>query len=107
MEVELHPHCGTNLATGRLDCFEMWQVVVVWDNGTKDRVGFLGWSAGSIVSYTNAKIDPITRAEITSKISVLLDEEKTSKTVEDIPIELIENHHKPGSDNVFDESDFT
>ena len=90
MNVELTPHRGINMATGKEVTLPQYQVIA-----DGKRVGFLGWGKGKKICFIE-RIGPLEQHDIELKVATLLqvlgaDElVMQSSMVPDVPPELLE-----------------
>lgn len=92
MEVQLKACEGKNLATGKVETHEQYQVVV---DGTL--VGYKAWKFGSAICFIG-RVSPIDREKIESEVDLILGDDPKSVMPPEVPEEETEKEEETFDD---------
>ncbi len=104
MHIELQPHVGINLVTGKEQTHQQY-MVCAGHPAKLELYGFLSWKEGSKIVFIR-NVDPILEKKIVAEVKRLLEVEADAVHIEDLDQDQI-NPTPEDEYNEFDESDLT
>jgi hypothetical protein len=96
MKVELLPHVGNNVSTGKSQMFKQYKVVA-----DGELVGYKSWRTGSKIVYIGL-LSPMDRQVVESEVSAILSEESEGVSPPDVSEDDMAEQEEYHND--FDES---